>query len=275
MSFRASSIAHYRAAFSSAAVLQGAHGDAQRDGELLTYFQPLVTVDGELAGCEALARWRRPDGTFVPPAELIAVAERTGVILALGELMLRASLHQLSRFDAAGLDGLYMSVNVSPTQLERGDFEDMLADVLTDTGVAAGRLSLEVTEGIAVTDLARAAATLRRIADTGVRISLDDYGTGYSGMTYLKMFPVSTVKLDQSFVRDIESDRTTRVLVNGFIRVAHELGLRTIAEGVETTEQARIVKELGFDYIQGYLYGKPLPADELIAQFAPRSTRVH
>jgi EAL domain-containing protein (putative c-di-GMP-specific phosphodiesterase class I) len=189
--------------------------------------------------------------------------------------MLRQSLHQLSRFDAAGLAGLYMSVNVSPTQLEHRDFEIMLADVLTDTGVAPARLSLEVTEGIAVTDLPRAAATLRRIADTGVRISLDDYGTGYSGMTYLKMFPVSTVKLDQSFVRDIESDRTTRVLVNGFIRVAQELGLRTIAEGVETAEQARIVKELGFDYIQGYLYGKPMPADELIAQFAPLSKPMH
>jgi EAL domain-containing protein (putative c-di-GMP-specific phosphodiesterase class I) len=272
---RHASIAHYAAAFSGPAVLQGAHGDAQRDGELLTYFQPLVTVDGELAGCEALARWRRPDGTFVPPAEFVAVAERTGSIHALGELMLRESLHQLSRFDAARLDGLFMSVNVSPTQLEHRDFGVMLADALTDTGVAPARLSLEVTEGIAVTDLSGVSATLRRIADTGVRISLDDYGTGYSGMTYLKMFPVSTVKLDQSFVRDVGSDRTTRVLVNGFIRVAQELGLRTIAEGVETVEQARIVKELGFDYIQGYLYGKPMPADELIARFAPPSTLVH
>jgi EAL domain-containing protein (putative c-di-GMP-specific phosphodiesterase class I) len=267
---------HAFLAASAAGALPGAMlRTAQHGGKLLTYFQPLVTVDGQLVGCEALARCERSDGTFISPAEFITAAERSGRIMAIGEQVLRHALAELRRFDAAGLDNLHMSVNASPVQLEHPDFEAMLADVLTDTGVAPGRLSLEVTEGTAVVDLPRAAAKLRRIEATGVSISLDDYGTGHAGMTYLKMFPVSTVKLDQFFVRDIESDRTTRILVNGLLRVAQELGLRTVAEGVETLAQARVVAELGFDYVQGYLYGKPMPADELIARFAPPSTVLH
>ncbi|WP_198389894.1 putative bifunctional diguanylate cyclase/phosphodiesterase [Burkholderia ubonensis] len=248
---------------------------ALRNGELLTYFQPLVSVDGQLKGCEALARWRLPDGTFASPADFIAAAERTGFIHLLGETVLREALTQLPRFEAAGLGSLFMSVNISPRQLEHPDFEGVLTRVLAETGVAPGRLSLEVTEGVAVTDLPRATAMLTRIAGTGVRISLDDYGTGYAGLTYLRLFPVSTLKLDRSFIQDLESDRITRILVKAVVRLADELGLRTIAEGVETPSQASAVKELCFDYIQGYLYGKPMPADELIARFAPPSTLIH
>jgi EAL domain-containing protein (putative c-di-GMP-specific phosphodiesterase class I) len=242
-------------------------------GEFVVHYQPIVLRDGSIKGCEALTRWCPPGGPVIPPLEFIPLAERTGFIIELGEYVLREALQQLSRFDAAGLAGLNMSVNVSPRQLEHPDFEAMLARALAETGLAPNRLTLEVTEGVSVVDPVLARTLLNRIAATGVHIALDDYGTGYAGLSYLKNFNVSTVKIDRSFVEELEDDETSGILIKAFVDLTKKLGLKTVAEGVETPMQAQYLRALSVDLLQGYLFGRPMSADELLAGFGPRPLR--
>jgi len=246
---------------------------ALRAGEFVVHYQPIVLRDGSIHGCEALTRWRRPDGAIIPPLEFIPLAERTGFIVELGEYVLREALQQLTRFESAGLGGLYMSVNVSPRQLEHPDFEAMLASTLADAGVAPNRLALEVTEGVSVVDPVLARTLLNRIAATGVHIALDDYGTGYAGLSYLKNFNVSTVKIDRSFVEELEDDDTSGILIKAFVELTKKLGVKTVAEGVETPMQAQYLRAMSVDLLQGYLFGRPMKADELLARFGPRPLR--
>ncbi|KVP39605.1 putative bifunctional diguanylate cyclase/phosphodiesterase [Burkholderia ubonensis] len=242
---------------------------ALRAGEFVVAYQPIVLRDGSIKGCEALMRWRKPDGTYVPPVAFIPRAERNGFIVELGEFILRESLLQLRKFDASGLENLYMSVNVSPRQLEHPGFEEMVSRALADTDVAPRRLTLELTEGLAVVDPEFARARLGRIAASGVRIALDDYGTGYAGMSYLKCFPVSTVKIDRSFVLEIEDDEDeySGLIVKAFVELTKSLGLETVAEGVETPLQAQLLRAMNVDLLQGYLFGRPMPPAELIATY--------
>jgi EAL domain-containing protein (putative c-di-GMP-specific phosphodiesterase class I) len=241
--------------------------------EFVVHYQPIVLRDGSIKGCEALTRWRQPDGSFIPPLEFIPLAERTGFIVELGEYVLRESLQQLNRYDSEGLDGLYMSVNVSPRQLEHPDFEAMLARALAETGVAPSRLALEVTEGVSVVDPVLARTLLNRIATTGVHIALDDYGTGYAGMSYLKNFNVSTVKIDKSFVEELEDDDASGILIKAFVELTKKLGVKTIAEGVETPMQAQYLRAMNVDLLQGYLFGRPMAPDELLSRYGvPRRT---
>lgn len=243
---------------------------ALRAGEFVVHYQPIVLRDGTIKGCEALIRWRQPNGSIIPPLEFIPLAERTGFIVALGEYVLRESVQQLKRFDSDGLAGLYMSVNVSPRQLEHPEFEEMLARTLVETGVAPTRLTLEVTEGISVVDPNLARILLNRIAATGVRIALDDYGTGYAGLSYLKNFNVSTVKIDRSFVEELEDDDTSAILIKAFVELTKKLGVKTVAEGVETPMQAQYLRAMSVDLLQGYLFGRPMTADELLTRYGPR-----
>lgn len=244
-------------------------------GEFVPYYQPLVSSTGELRGCEALMRWHRPDGSFVSPVDFIPVAERSGFIDELGAFVLREAVKQLRLFEAAGLTHLYMSVNVSPRQLEHPGFESMLLTALRESGVEPSRLVLELTEGLSMTDSAEMQELLDRITATGVRIALDDYGTGYSSLGYLKSYPVSTVKIDRSFIKGIGADTVSGIIVRAIVDLSKALELEIVAEGVETQAQAQALQEMGVNYLQGFLYGKPMPAGELVQRFGPASLAVN
>jgi EAL domain-containing protein (putative c-di-GMP-specific phosphodiesterase class I) len=238
-------------------------------GEFIPYYQPLMSSSGEIRGCEALMRWQRADGSFISPVDFIPVAERSGFIDDLGTFVLRAAVKQLREFEEAGLEHLYMSVNVSPRQLEHPDFETVLSATLQESGVAPSRLVLELTEGLSLGDSARMQELLDRIAATGVRLALDDYGTGYSSLGYLKSYPVSTVKIDRSFIKGIGDDSVSGIIVRAIIDLSKALQLDIVAEGVETEAQAQLLHDMGVNYLQGFLYGKPMPPDELMQRYGP------
>lgn len=244
-------------------------------GEFVPYYQPLVSSTGELRGCEALMRWLRPDGTFVSPVEFIPAAERSGFIDDLGAFVLREAVKQLRQFDVEGLAHLYMSVNVSPKQLEHPGFEAMLTAALADSGVAPNRLVLELTEGLSMNNSAQIQELLDRIAATGVRIALDDYGTGYASLGYLKAYPVSTLKIDRSFIMGMGDDGVSGIIVRAIVDLSKALQLEIVAEGVETELQAQLLQEMGVNYLQGFLYGKPMPAGELVARYGPESLAIN
>lgn len=246
---------------------------AIRNGEFLVFYQPLVDRSGKLLGCEALMRWHRADGSYVSPAEFIPVAESTGLITLLGDYVIRAAAMQLKRFDEAGLTGLYMSVNVSPRQLRHPDFEKNLAKILKLTGIAPHRLVLEITESLLMNGQHVTQALLRKISGMGVRFSLDDFGTGYSCLAYLKTYPISALKIDRSFLFEIERDETARAIVKAIVDLAKALKLSTVVEGVETPDQARVLCEMEVDYLQGYLFGRPVPPNQLLQKFIKQDTQ--
>lgn len=240
---------------------------AINDGEFAVYYQPIVDFNGKLKGCEALMRWRRADGTFVPPSEFIPVAESNGLITLLGDYVLRVAVAQLRLFDAAGLKDLYVSVNVSPRQLRHPNFETNLKKVLQVSGIDPKRLVLEITESILMNGQERTQALLRKVAATGIRFSLDDFGTGYSCLAYLKTYPISKLKVDKSFVIGIEEDAVSRAIVKAIVNLSQALGLNTVVEGVETQAQMDALVGMDIDLLQGYLFGKPIPPSEFITTF--------
>lgn len=236
-------------------------------GEFLVHFQPLVSPDGVIKGCEALMRWIRADGTSVSPAEFIPVAENNGLINVLGDYVLRAAAMQLVRFDQMGLPGLYMSVNVSPRQLRHPDFEKNLRKVLALTGLEPSRLVLEITESLLMNEQQKTLALLRKISDLGVRFSLDDFGTGYSCLAYLKTYPISNLKIDRSFIQELEQDPVSAAIVKAIIELARAIGLKTVVEGVETAGQAHALRAMGVDYFQGFYFARPMPAQSLLDKY--------
>lgn len=240
---------------------------ALRDGEFSVHYQPLVTPEGEIKGCEALLRWRRPDGSWISPGEFIPVAESSGLINVLGDYVLRTAAMQLKRFDEAGLTGLFMSVNVSPRQLRNAQFEGNLQRVLAMSGLEPSRIVLEITETVLMSGQEKSQALLRKIASTGVRFSLDDFGTGYSCLAYLKTYPIAALKIDRSFLEGIETDEVSRSIVQAILDLARALTLYTVVEGVETQSQADALQAMNADYFQGYLFGRPVPPNELLQRF--------
>jgi EAL domain-containing protein (putative c-di-GMP-specific phosphodiesterase class I) len=244
-------------------------------GEFIPYYQPLMSTTGQIRGCEALMRWQRPDGSFISPVEFIPVAERSGFIDDLGAFVLREAVKQLRIFQAAGLEHLYMSVNVSPRQLEQPGFEVVLREVLDESRVLPSMLVLELTEGVALGHAPQTRAMLDRIAATGVRLALDDYGTGYSSLGYLRSYPVSTVKIDRSFIQGLGGDDISTTIVRAIVDLSKALNLEIVAEGVETQVQAQMLREMGVNYLQGYLFGKPMPACELVERYGPASLAIN
>lgn len=255
---------------STQVVLEASMHSAINNGEFLVHYQPVMDEAGTLKGCEALLRWRQSDGTYISPAEFIPVAESNGLITILGEYVLRVAMAQLRRFDEAGLTNLYVSVNVSPRQFRHPDFEKNLKKALKMSGIAPERLILEITEGMLMSGQQRTQAMLRQIAATGVRFALDDFGTGYSCLAYLKTYPISALKVDRSFVIGVDTDPVSKEIVRAILTLAQALNLKTVVEGVETKEQADALKGLTVDYLQGYLFGRPMLPADLIAQFVPK-----
>ena len=235
-------------------------------GQIRTYFQPIVdSVTLALLGFEALARWEHPVRGLVGPNEFIPVAEETGLIVPLGAEVLRQACTQAMRWRARDLDHphLRIAVNVASAQLAHASFVPTVVAVLADTGLDPDSLWLEITETTIMADTEATAETLRTIRALGVHLSIDDFGTGYSSLTYLRRFPVETLKIDRSFVAGIGRDRDDEAIVEMILSLAKALHLEVVAEGVETAEQMTWLRQLGCKYLQGFHFGRPMPAEQI------------
>lgn len=233
------------------------------NGEFEVYYQPKVNVEtGGVVGAEALIRWNHPEKGMVSPSDFIPIAEDTGLIVPLGEFVLESACSQVRAWHDKG-NPIVIAVNVSARQLKQGDLADRFLTVIDRTGIDPEKLNLEVTESSLMESADRAAVLLELFRRKGVRISLDDFGTGYSSLAYLKTLPIDQLKIDKVFIEDLAVDQNDTILVHAMVNLAHNLGLRVVAEGVETTEQLGILAEMGCDEYQGYLYSKPISAADL------------
>ena len=227
--------------------------------ELALCFQPqFLAGDGSPTGVEALLRWHHPTDGMIPPDRFIPVAEETGMIVEIGDWVLATACREMKRWIDAGLKPVRIAVNVSARQLRRRDFCETVANVLTISGLPAELLELEITESSVMENPQEAVLILQRLGSMGVTLAIDDFGTGYSSLAYLKLFPIDHLKIDRSFVADIEFDLNDRAIAFGTIALAHTLGLKVIAEGVETEDQLELLRTNGCDEVQGYLMSKPL-----------------
>ncbi len=227
--------------------------------ELALCFQPQFrTGDRAPIGVEALLRWHHPSEGLISPARFIPVAEETGIIVEIGEWVLANACLEMKRWIDAGLKPMRIAVNVSARQLRRRDFAETVANALTTSGLPAELLELEITESSVMENPQEAILILERLGRMGVTLAIDDFGTGYSSLGYLKLFPIDYLKIDRSFVADIEIDLNDRAIAFGTIALAHSLGLKVIAEGVETEDQLELLRTNGCDEVQGYLLSKPL-----------------
>jgi diguanylate cyclase (GGDEF)-like protein len=228
------------------------------DGLRLAY-QPVVNPSGEkVIGVEALARWRHPVYGEIPPSEFIPIAEHSGLIVDLGAWVLRRAC-----IDGKAWPGLTVAVNVSPMQFRRTDFVEGVERTLGETGFEAGRLELEVTESTLLGNVESARAAMLRLKAFGVKLALDDFGTGYSSLQYLRRFPFDRLKVDHSFVRSIENASDAAAIVHAIVSLGRGLGMKVTAEGVETAEQQLFLRAAGVHAMQGYRFGRPVPADQV------------
>ncbi len=236
------------------------------------HYQPkIAAASGAVAGSEALIRWRR-DGRLESPAVFIPVAEESGLIVPIGDWVLQAACRQWMTWRQAGLPALPVAVNISAQQFQQPDFPAKVAAALAATGMPAASLELEITEAVAADHPEKVVATMAALKATGVTLAIDDFGTGYSSLSYLKRFPLDTLKIDQSFVRAMESNANDATIVHLILGLARELGFKVVAEGVETERQRRLLADGGCDLLQGYLFSRPLPAAEFAAFVAPATT---
>jgi len=242
--------------------------------ELTVYFQPkLRAEDNTLAGVEALLRWTHPERGMVSPAQFIPVAERFGLIGELGLWVLNEACRYVRLWHDAGLD-IPVAVNLSAHQLRQPDLELKVRDALKRHRVPARMLIMEITESAAMDDIDASLRVFDMLHDIGVRLSIDDFGTGYSSLSYLRRLPASQLKIDRSFVRDLASSPDAQAIVEAVVRLSHALGLKVVAEGVETAVQARILARLQCDELQGFLFAKPMPEPELLAWLVQHGTTV-
>ncbi|HOX17803.1 MAG TPA: sensor domain-containing phosphodiesterase [Spirochaetales bacterium] len=246
------------------AFLEDSLRDALERSKLSVHYQPVIDVSsGELVSVEALARWYHAGHGSISPERFIPVAESSGMIGELGEQVLRTACRQGGAWSCAGGPDLRVAFNVSPIQLKDPGFVDSLAAALLETGVDPSRLSIEITESTICDDLEDAARVLARIKALGISISVDDFGTGYSSLAYIKNLPVDVVKIDREFIRDIETNERAFAIVESVVRLSHEMGIKVIAEGVENPTQFELLRTVGCDCAQGFLFSRALPASEL------------
>ncbi|MBL4712608.1 MAG: EAL domain-containing protein [Gammaproteobacteria bacterium] len=233
--------------------------------EFVMYFQPQINLaNGTIVSVEALVRWQHPENGLVPPNEFIPIAEDSGLILPLGKLVLEKSCQWAKQWQDAGNAPLRVAVNLSAVQFNDPELVESITSILEKVGLAAEYLELEITESFLMENASKTIRTLNQLHDLGLMLAIDDFGTGYSSLSYLKRFPVNKIKIDQSFVNDITTDKDDAIIVRSVIGLGHNLGLNVIAEGVETEEQLRFLQINGCDEIQGYFIGKPMPADAFV-----------
>ena len=215
-----------------------------------------------MIGMEVLLRWDNPELGMVSPAEFIPLAEETGLIASIGEWVLKTACSQNKAWQSEGFSPLILSVNLSAQQFRQKDLAGVIGRTLSDTDLEPKWLELELTESLLMEDTKVSSGTLEELRAMGLSVSVDDFGTGYSSLGYLKRFPLDTLKIDQSFVRDIPIDPDSAAIANSIIALARSLRLNVVAEGVETVEQLSFLREVDCDEIQGYLFSEPLPPDD-------------
>lgn len=234
--------------------------------EFFLEYQPQVDLQsGRIVGAEALIRWKHPQRGTVSPAEFIALAEETGQIVPIGAWVLQAACSQIKAWQEAGMPAVVVSVNVSARQFKENNLIHQVNTALAQSGLEPGYLELEVTESMIMQNVQQAVAIMKELQAMGVQLSIDDFGTGYSNLSALKSFPISRLKLDRSFVRDLPHDEDDKAIAKGVISLGHELHLRVLAEGVETAEQLAFLRENGCDEMQGYVFSRPVAADKFAA----------
>jgi diguanylate cyclase (GGDEF)-like protein len=240
--------------------------DAFEAERLFLNYQPQVSLqDGRVIGLEALLRWRTDDGEFVPPARFIPLAEHSGLMVTIGEFVLRTACHELRRLHDRGFVDLGIAINVSQTQFIDPDFVHKVAAALADSGVTPGKVELEMTESMAAEDFEFVLHTIAQLRGTGVSLAIDDFGTGFSSLSLLRQLRVDRLKIDQSFVRELGQEQQGGNIAKVVLDLGHSLGMRVIAEGVETEKQRTTLLGLGCKEAQGYLFARPMPATELEA----------
>jgi diguanylate cyclase (GGDEF)-like protein len=248
--------------------------------ELLLHYQPLISAKtGRLAGVEALIRWQHPEYGLVPPGQFIPIAEETGLIDAIGAWVLRTACTQMNSWYGRGLARIPVSVNLSSRQFRQDDLVTRVKAVLDDTGFDPQMLELELTESLLMDDIQQSKATLAKLKSLGVTIALDDFGTGYSSLSYLKGFQLDTLKIDRSFIGELMTSDANDSIVRATIGLAKGLRLKTVAEGVETREQANFLVKQGCDVLQGFLFARPMEPQAFLSfalashtYLLPRST---
>ncbi len=239
--------------------------------ELQLFYQPQSLISGQVIGFEALLRWDHLRRGFVPPGTFVPLAEESGLISQIGEWVLREACREA----ASWRQPLQIAINLSPLQLRQGDFVSLVHSVLLENNLSPDRLVLEVTESALMDDYSRAVSILRRLKALGVRIAMDDFGTGYSSLSYLQSFPFDKIKIDQTFISNLDRNAQSAAIVRAVLALGHNLNLITVAEGVETTEQLTILRNDGCDEIQGYLIGRPQPIAEyaaIVGHFTGKNT---
>ncbi len=233
-------------------------------GDFLLHYQPKLHLEsGTISGVEALVRWQHPDLGMVPPAQFIPLAEETGLIGQIGEWVLRTACEQGRKWRETGLPPIRIAINLSARQFAQKNLLADVARIMEQTGIAADCLEFEITESLVMQNPEHATQMLYKLRAMGITLSIDDFGTGYSSLGYLKRFPINCIKVDRSFIKDIPNDKDDMAITRGVIALGHSLRLKVVAEGVETQDQHEFLQENGCDEMQGYLFSKPLPAEDI------------
>ena len=244
--------------------LEGELRNAIDANDFMIYYQPKLDLHtSQIIGVEALLRWKHRTRGWIPPDTFIPIAEETGLIITLGEWVIREACRQLRTWRSQGISNLAISVNVATQQFEREDFVDSVLSNMLKYGVEPGQLEVEITESALMRHIGDTITALQKLRDAGVILSIDDFGTGYSSLGYLKQFPVDTLKIDRSFVKDLHSSSDDAAICAAIIAMARELRLKVVAEGVEVQEQLDFLRLHGCDQIQGFLISKPVPLTDL------------
>ena len=237
---------------------------AVEQGEFQVYYQPITSLNtGQITGVEALLRWQHPRHGLIYPGEFVPMLEETGLVVPIGEWLLRTACTQVKHWQTSGYGPLRLSVNVSVRQVQDSEFPGRVKAILATTGLDAGWLELEVTESIAMRNIDFSLTLLNELRAAGLGISIDDFGTGYSSLERLRHLPLRTLKIDRSFVNDIPGHRSSVAITTAIITMAHSLNLKVIAEGVETAEQMAFLQSRQCDEGQGFLFGQPVQAETL------------
>ncbi|MDT4851073.1 putative signaling protein [compost metagenome] len=241
---------------------------ALEQNEFVLHYQPQFSGNGQrLTGAEALLRWQHPRRGLVSPSEFIPVLEELGLVVQVGDWVLTEACRQFKAWQAAGVRVPKIAVNLSARQFAEGLLAERIATILAESGVAPGCLELEITESILMRDVEAALQTLADFKHLGLSIAVDDFGTGYSSLNYLKQFPINVLKIDRSFVDGLPCGEQDAQIARAIVAMAHSLNLTVIAEGVESHPQLAFLREHQCDEVQGYLFGKPMPANQFAAQF--------
>jgi EAL domain-containing protein (putative c-di-GMP-specific phosphodiesterase class I) len=231
--------------------------------QFVLHYQPQIDLrSGRVVGAEALMRWQHPTRGLLLPSQFLPAAEESGLIIAMNTWVLREACSQAAAWARDGLS-LRVGVNLTSLQFRKQDISGLMRQTLKESGLAATALELELTEGVLMQNAESAATKIRELRDLGVRFAIDDFGTGYSSLSYLKIFPVDRLKIDRSFVRNLETSPGDTAIVRAITSLGHDLGLDVTAEGVETPEQLTTVRALGCDEVQGFHFAKPMPDDQL------------